>query len=99
MFSFLVKITFFGKSDIAIVKNFLFYAFCCLLFEFCFKSLFLVIFQTFINFRPKLEHETWLVEGGRGGRREANRAMLTQTPERGASMSFAPPPQTLRRPF
>ena len=49
-FTFWVKIHFFGKSDIAISKNLLFYGFGCFLFAFCFNSLFWVIFQTFINF-------------------------------------------------
>ena len=49
-----IEILFFGlfgwekSSDIAILRTPPFYVFWCLLFAFCFKSLFLVIFQTFI---------------------------------------------------
>ena len=39
---------FFEKSEIVILKNFLFYACWCFLIAFCLKLLFLVIFQTFV---------------------------------------------------
>ena len=48
-FTFLGKKTLFWEIRDNQVKN----RFWCLLFAFYFKSLFLVIFQTFINFRPK----------------------------------------------
>ena len=52
--TFCVKKSFLGKAVIAVVNNFLFYVFLVLLSAFCLKSLFLVIFQTYINFRPKM---------------------------------------------
>ena len=51
-FSFLLFGYFLGKSEIAILENSLFYGFCSFSFAFCLKCLYLVIFQTFFNFRP-----------------------------------------------
>ena len=43
--SWVIK-SFFGESEIAVLKNFLLYGFCCFILVFCLKYLYLVIFQT-----------------------------------------------------
>ena len=45
-FTFWVKKSFFGESEIGVLKNFLVYGFCCFILAFCLKYLYLVIFQT-----------------------------------------------------
>ena len=42
-----------GNSEIAILKNSLLAVFCGFLLPFCFKSIFLVILQTFVNFQKR----------------------------------------------
>ena len=51
-FLFIGRCIFFLKSEIAILKNFVFCTIWC--FSFCFKYLFLGTFQTFSNIRPKM---------------------------------------------
>ena len=52
--TFRVKKSCFGKSEVVIFKNSIFYVFWCFLFAFCVKIAVFGDFQTLINFRPKM---------------------------------------------
>ena len=57
-FKFLGKKSFLGKSEMAILKNSSFYAFCCLLYVFCLESLFLLFFKH-LSISDKKWHDIW----------------------------------------